>query len=81
MGRYLLMISKVRLLQGMTAPRSIASKWPLPLQLLFLVVLILSFSSVFTLLAMALIKPIYGILGADTLLAEAAANPVPFGSR
>lgn len=75
MGRYLLMISKVRLLQGMTVPRSIASKWPLPLQLLFLVVLILSFSSVFTLLAMALIKPIYGILGADTLLAEAAANP------
>jgi hypothetical protein len=41
---------------------------------MFLIAIVLSFSSLFTMLAMALIKPIYGVLGADDLLLQAATN-------
>lgn len=69
------MPSKVRLLRPMNAPRSLIARLPLPLQFVFLLIVMLSFSSVFTMLSMALIKPLFGVLGADTLLLEASNQP------
>ncbi len=69
------MIPKIRLLQGMTSQRSLLGKWPILLQFAFLFAIILSFSSAFSLIAMSLIKPLYGIVGADRLLLEASSNP------
>lgn len=59
----------------MTENKSFLDRQPIFLQLLMLVGVILACTLAFTLLALTLVIPLYGIVGADTFLLQAQTNP------
>jgi len=59
----------------MTENKSFLDRQPIFLQLLMLVGVILACTLAFTLLALTLVKPLYGIVGADTFLLQAQTDP------
>ncbi len=59
----------------MTKNKSFLDSQPIFLQLLILVGIILACTLAFTLLSLVLVKPLYGIVGADTFLLQAQTDP------
>src|SRR5687767_5495164 len=69
------MSSNLRHLHSMTMRKSFLDHQPVIIQMFLLVGIVIACAFIFTMLGMVLVKPLFGIDGADILLKEMTNNP------